>query len=173
MTKQNRETHSTSFIHPVFASLVLFALLLTGQFAHASSAAPWGHSKVTATNYKPQKVVYDVTTADVKEMNHVLNRASYLSKITGTDPFEQSIVLVLHGPSVELFAIENTEKYDAMLKRAQSLTVSQVLSIRMCKIAAKSRGYLPKDIHGFVEMIPMGDAEIIRLQHEEGHAYMQ
>jgi len=43
----------------------------------------------------------------------------------------------------------------------------------MCKIAAQSQGFLPEDIHGFVEMVAMGDAEIIRLQYEEAHAYMQ
>jgi len=48
-----------------------------------------------------------------------------------------------------------------------------VLIIRMCKIAAQAQGYAPKDIQNFVEMIPMGDAEIIRLQNEEAHAYMQ
>ncbi len=54
-----------------------------------------------------------------------------------------------------------------------SLVESETLKIKMCKIAAEGQGYQPKDIHGFVEMVPMGDAEIIRLQFEEKHAYMQ
>ncbi len=60
-----------------------------------------------------------------------------------------------------------------LMKRAQSLVESETLKIKMCKIAAEGQGYQPKDIHGFVEMVPMGDAEIIRLQFEEKHAYMQ
>jgi intracellular sulfur oxidation DsrE/DsrF family protein len=43
----------------------------------------------------------------------------------------------------------------------------------MCKLAAEAQGHKPEDIHGFVELVPMGDAEIIRLQYEEDHAYMQ
>jgi len=43
----------------------------------------------------------------------------------------------------------------------------------MCKAAAKMLGYEAKDIHGFVKMVPMADAEIIRLQTEEGYAYMR
>lgn len=39
--------------------------------------------------------------------------------------------------------------------------------------AAQGHGYEPEDIHGFVKMVPMGDAEIIRLQNEENHAYMR
>lgn len=152
------------------------AFVLTGLSSttlYADNPAPWGHSKVTETEYKPQKVVFDVTTGDLDTFSRVLDRASYLSKITGADPFEQSIVLVLHGASVRLFAIENTGKYKDMLKRAQSLTSSDTLTIKMCKIAAERHGYLPKDIHGFIEMVPMGDAEIIRLQNESSHAYMQ
>ena len=92
---------------------------------------------------------------------------------TGADPFEQSIVLVFHGPEPGFSAIENHSKYKALMHRAQSLVESEVLQIKMCKIAALAQGYEKRDIHGFVEMVPMGDAEIIRLQYEEGHAYMQ
>ena len=135
--------------------------------------APWGHAKLTPTQYKPMKVVYDVTTGDQAELEHVLDRVSYLSKITGADPFEQSIVLVLHGQSIKFFAIKNFPRYEELQRRAQSLTVGGVIHIKMCKLAAEGQGFGPEDIHGFVEMVPMGDAEIVRLQYEEHHAYMQ
>jgi len=156
-----------------FAFLTLLVFTLTSHHALAESNAPWGQGKLTPTKYNPQKVVYDVTTGDIGSMESVLDRASHLSKITGADPFEQSIVIVLHGSSIKFFAIENYKKYEAMLKRAQSLVVSEVVSIKMCKLAAEGQGYQPEDIHGFVEPVPMGDAEIIRLQYEEDHAYMR
>jgi hypothetical protein len=133
----------------------------------------WGRAKSTDTEYKPQKVVYDVSVDTVKKVESVLDRASYLSTITGADPFDSSIVLVLHGNEIPFFAIKNSEKYHAMMQRAASLVSSEVLKIKMCKIAAEGKGLHPKDIHGFVEMVPMGDAEIIRLQNEENHAYMR
>jgi uncharacterized protein len=134
---------------------------------------PWGSATVTPTEYKPQKVVYDVAVSSVKKVESVLDRASYLSQITGADPFESSIVLVLHGPEIQFFARKNYEKYKDLVQRAQSLTVGDVIKIKMCKIAAAGQGFKPEDIHGFIEMVPMGDAEIIRLQNEEGHAYMR
>jgi intracellular sulfur oxidation DsrE/DsrF family protein len=118
-------------------------------------------------------VVYDVHVETIAKVESVLDRASHLSKITGADPFDQSIVLVLHGPELNFFAIKNYSKYKELMKRAQSLVESETLKIKMCKIAAEGQGYRAKDIHGFVEMVPMGDAEIIRLQYEENHAYMQ
>ena len=154
--------------------IILFFLgPLTTAMAADKNYAPWGSASVTQTEYKPQKVVYDVHVKTVAAVESVLDRASYLSTITGADPFEQSIVLVFHGRELSFFAIKNHEKYKELMHRAQSLVEGEVLSIRMCKIAAQAQGFAPEDIHGFVEMVPMGDAEIIRLQYEEGYAYMQ
>ena len=160
-------------MHKLFIFPMVFVLFATSHLAQADNKAPWGRSKTTHTEYKPQKAVYDVTTGDLKAMEHVLDRASHLSKITGADPFEQSIVLVLHGSSIKLFATRNTDRYKSMLDRAQRLAESDAISIKMCELSAQGQGFQAEDIHGFVKMVPMGDAEIIRLQHEEGHAYMQ
>ena len=161
----------------LFIGLVFRSFFFSGFFFStvllADSSAPWDGASVTATEYKPQKVVYDVHVETVEKIQSVLDRASYLSKITGADPFDQSIVLVLHGPELNFFAIKNYSKHIELMKRAQSLVESEAITIKMCKIAAEGQGYKPKDIHGFVEMVPMGDAEIIRLQYEENHAYMQ
>ena len=153
--------------------LVYLSLFVSAQVYAGTTSAPWGGANVTPTEYKPQKVVYDVQVKTVEAVESVLDRASYLSTITGADPFDQSIVLVLHGQELSFFAIKNYAKHEELMKRAQSLVESEALTIRMCKIAAQSQGFAPEDIHGFIEMVPMGDAEIIRLQYEEAHAYMQ
>jgi len=162
-------------LFPRFLSLALSLVFFISPtaFAAETSQAPWGGSEVTAIEYKPQKVVYDVHVKTVAAVESVLDRASHLSTITGADPFEQSIVLVLHGKELSFFAIDNFDKYKDLMRRAQSLVESEAISIKMCKIAAQSQGYAPEDIHGFIEIVPMGDAEIIRLQYEENHAYMQ
>ena len=156
----------------LFFLLIYLGLFISAQ-VYADTSAPWRKAKVTPTEYKPQKVVYDVHVITVGEIESVLDRASYLSTITGADPFDQSIVLVLHGQELSFFAIKNYAKHKELIKRAQSLVESEALTIRMCKIAAQSQGFSPEDIHSFIEMVPMGDAEIIRLQYEEAHAYMQ
>lgn len=133
----------------------------------------WGGAVAQHVSYKPQKVVYDVNVKTLHAMNGVLDRASFLSKITGADPFDSSIVLVLHGAEIPFFARKNYEKYKELMHRAQSLVESETLKIKMCKLAAEGHGLKPDQIHGFIKIVPMGDAEIIRLQNEENHAYMQ
>ena len=157
----------------LFYLLVYLCWFVSAQVVAGTSSAPWGGANVTPTEYKPQKVVYDVHVKTVEAVESVLDRASYLNTITGADPFDQSIVLVFHGKELDFFAIENYEKHKELVHRAQSLVESEALTIKMCKIAAQSQGFAAEDIHGFIEMVPMGDAEIIRLQYEEAHAYMQ
>jgi len=160
------------FFHTIlFTNLIFSTQLFADNVSHNTS--PWGGANLTHTAYKPQKVVYDVHVKTIAKVESVLDRASHLSIITGADPFDQSIVLVLHGPELNFFAIKNYSKYKELMHRAQSLVESEALKIKMCKIAAEGQGYYSKDIHGFVEMVPMGDAEIVRLQYEENHAYMQ
>jgi intracellular sulfur oxidation DsrE/DsrF family protein len=112
-------------------------------------------AEATAREYSGQKVVYDVAVESVERLSNVLDRASYLSVLNGADPFENSIVLVLHGNEIPFFAIKNFEKYKELMVRAQSLTVGGTIAIKMCRLAARNRGLQPQDIHGFVELVPI------------------
>ena len=151
---------------------LVFALWLPAVLASADSSAPWGRAKTVEKTYSKQKVVYDVSVKTVAQLENVLDRASYLSALNDADPFDSKIVIVLHGDEIGFFAIRNFEKYRELMVRAQSLTVGGIIDIRMCRVSARRRGFEPPDIHGFVTMVPMADAEIIDLQ-KQGFAYMQ
>jgi len=155
----------------LFASLMAVVLFIFSN--HVFAESPWGSSKFDAVKYAPQKVVYDVAVESLGELEHVIDRVSYLNKLTNADPFDSSTVVVLHGPEIKYFAHKNYPKFKTIMDRAQSLTVGGIIKFRMCKLAAEGQGFKPADIHGFVEMVPMGDAEIIRLQEQEKHAYMR
>jgi intracellular sulfur oxidation DsrE/DsrF family protein len=153
---------------------VTVALCLAAVSLHASGegSAPWGQAKSVEKTYSKQKVVYDVSVKTVAQLENVLDRASHLSVLNDADPFDSKIVIVLHGDEIGFFAIGNFAKYRDLMTRAQSLTVGGTIDIRMCRIAARRRGFDARDIHGFVTMVPMADAEIIDLQ-KQGFAYMQ
>jgi intracellular sulfur oxidation DsrE/DsrF family protein len=139
----------------------------------AADDSPWGRAQSEAVDYAPQKVVYDVAVDSAEALEHVLDRVSYLNVLYQADPFASSLVMVLHGNEIDFFAIENYAKHGELMQRAQSLTLNGPIEFRICKLAAESRGYAASDLHGFVQVVPMADAEIIRLQREQGYAYMQ
>ena len=153
-----------------------FLCILTAFFSLAASHAadaPFGRATPERITYAPQKVLYDVAAEDIDEFTRVLDRASYLNNLYQANPFEASIVLVLHGDEIPFFAISNYDKHEALMQRAKSLTLAGPIEFRMCRIAARGHGFEPEEIHGFVRIVPMADAEIVRLQQEQGYAYMR
>ncbi|MBI1283293.1 MAG: hypothetical protein GC183_03000 [Thiobacillus sp.] len=142
-------------------------------WAQTDSRAPWGSASDIEQVYRGQKVVFDTTSGTVAGLTSVLDRASFLSILNGADPVENRIVVVLHGGAIPFFAIRNHAKHKDLMRRAYSLSVGDVVEYRMCRAAARMHGFEPKDIHGFVKMVPMAEAEIVRLQQEEGFAYMR
>jgi len=154
--------------------LIILSLVFSGAvFAQADLNALWGSAKTLQIDYSPHKVIYDLTSGDAEEINFSLSRISYLNKLYASDPFESSIIVVVHENALPYFAIEKYNDNKALMNRARNLTVGTSIEFRMCTVSAAFKGYAPKDIHGFVQMVPMADAEIIRLQLEEGYAYIK
>lgn len=153
-------------------ALLLLLATLPINPATAAPEAPWGHAKAVEQTYVNQKAVYDVMVNSESAMRSVISRAQLLLALNGSDPFENKVVIVLHGNEIPYFAIKNLTAHEELMQRAQSATQSGLVEFRMCKLAAESFGFHPEDIHGFVNLVPMADAEIVRLQ-QEGYAYMR
>lgn len=153
--------------------LLLIALvLLPGVSLHAAEA-PWGRAELMPIDYQPQRVVYDVAAKSEERFQRLLDRVSYLNTLYNADPFSASIVVVLHGDEIGFFAVAKFAEYEDLVRRAHSLTLNGPIEFRVCAAAARDRGFEPGDLHGFLTVVPMADAEIIRLQTEEDYAYMQ
>lgn len=155
------------------AGILVTCLLSPLQLCAAEPALPWGGATEINQEYSGQKVVYDTTTGSLEGLESVLDRASLISKLNGGNPLDSKIVIMIHGQSIPYFAGKNFSKYKELMTRANSLTVGDVIEFRMCRASAKLQGFSAKDIQGFVKMVPMADAEIVRLQQEEGFAYMR
>ncbi|AGA32769.1 protein of unknown function DUF1791 [Thioalkalivibrio nitratireducens DSM 14787] len=156
-----------------FLGTMLVLGLGTPSLQAGEGQAPWGQASAEAIEYAPQKVVYDVAEGDPDRFERILDRVSFLNNVYEADPFDASIVLVLHGDEIRFFGIENYGEYGELMRRAQSLTQAGPIEFRICRAAARARGFEPEDMHGFVRVVPMADAEIIRLQQEEGHVFMR
>ena len=121
------------------------------------------------SEYLPSKVVYDVSTPDPEELNRLLDRAALLQIMYDNDPFEASIVLVIHEGAVPLFA---RGEHERLMQRTASLAVAEIIEFRLCRASARMQGYDTSDFHEFVTVVPMADAEIVQLQRED-YAYLR
>jgi len=158
-----------------YLSLSLIAIyIFTSPMLHAEELnLPWGGASEIDREYSKQKVVFDTTYGSPDQLTSILDRASFMSKLNGADPFDTKIVIMIHGEAIPFFSSRNFARYKDLMVRSQSLSQGNVVEFRMCKASAQLQGFKPKDIHGFIKMVPMADAEIVRLQQEEGFAYMR
>ena len=122
--------------------------------------------------YQPAKVVYDVSSSDSKALAHIFDRASMLQNVYQNDSFEASIVFVIHEGAIPLFSNRDKNQHSELMRRARSLSMGEIIQFRVCKASARMQGYKKEDLHDFVSMVPMADAEIVQLQHE-GYAYLR
>lgn len=140
-------------------SLALLLLLLVGNSYAADQPG-----------YKPAKVVYDVASPSARHLKNVFDRISMLQGLYHNDPIDASIVVVVHEGAIPLFS--KRRKLKTLMARAQSFSSGDVIKFRICRASARMQGYSEKDFPGFIKMVPMADAEIIKLQHQ-GYAYMR
>lgn len=124
------------------------------------------------TPYQPSKVVYDISDPDPKILGMMLDRASMLQNIYQNDVFDSSIVFVIHEGAVPLFGKKEKNRYQDIMRRAHGLAQGEIIQFRICKASAAMQGYKEGDIQDFVQVVPMADAEIIKLQ-KEGYAYLR
>jgi len=118
-------------------------------------------------NYAPASVIYDVTSGNIETVKHTLDRASLLQNIYNSDPFNASIIIVIHDEAIPLFTKNKT-----LIQRSKDLTMAEVIQFRLCKASARLQGYTKNDFENFITMVPMADAEIIELQNE-GYSYLR
>lgn len=149
-----REGHTAVCLRSI--TLLLFLVLV----AHGSRA-----------EYAPAKVVYDLSSGEPDVVNNILDRVSLLQRIYGDDPFSASIVVLLHEDVLPLF-VEGTAGNRELIARAGSLVLGELIEFRICRTSARMQGFGDQDFPDFVQIVPMADAEIIRLQNR-GYAYLR
>ena len=143
------------------SAIALFAFLLVISAA-VGAAGP---------AYAPAKVVYDVSSGDSAALHAILDRVNLLQNLYDNDPFEASIIVVLHEDAIPRFS--NTETGDPeLLQRSGSMVMGEIIQLRLCRASARQQGLDDPDFPDFIRIVPMADAEIVQLQHR-GYAYLR
>ena len=133
------------------------------------SCMAWANDK---SGYLPARVVYDLASRHTEEITNILDRASMLQNVYSNDPFESSIIIVIHEQAIPFFVSDKKSKHRAIEQRAASLVTAEIIQFRICRASAKMQGLTAKDFNSYIKLVPMADAEIIRLQNE-GYAYLK
>jgi len=142
------------------------AAFVLASLATASGAQDTGNygtshfeSYADIESVKQLRVVWDFNFADPRTVGIVFNYVNALLRAThdyGPNDIEPlKVVIVSHGPEVVAFARQNYAKYKDIVERAASLA-KQGVRFEVCRNAAAAEGFAPRDLHGFVTVVPAG-----------------
>lgn len=81
------------------------------------------------------------------------------------------IVVVLHGPEIEIFTRQNYRQYRDIVDLAAKLTALDVVDVRICETRMGLEGIEKADLMPFVGTVPFGPDEIDRLVNQEEYIY--
>jgi intracellular sulfur oxidation DsrE/DsrF family protein len=112
---------------------------------------------------KSVRTVIDISVHTLEGLKVLFDRAEDLAMRPQAQGQGASIVLVLHGPEVEFFAIGNYEKYKDIVDQAARLDAFDVVDVKICQTMLDARGIERDDIPSFIEQVPVGPVEIERL----------
>jgi intracellular sulfur oxidation DsrE/DsrF family protein len=141
------------------------AMVASGQ-----GAAPDANPEPGQPEAGASRGVFDISVHSIEELEVLFGRAEEIARRPRPVGDSDSIVLVLHGPEVEFFAISNYDRYRSIVDRAARLDAFQVVDVKICQTMMDRFGIGQDDIPAFIEQVPDGAAEVERLIRE-GYIY--
>jgi intracellular sulfur oxidation DsrE/DsrF family protein len=164
--------------------LVLFAVLLLAYFNLAPHLQGLSEDRAIDTFRQDatsdellqdrgtvlQGMVLDVSVHSLDELKVLLDRAEEIAARPQSQGEKAAVVLVLHGPEVEFFAISNYPRYKDIVDQAARLDAFDVVDVKICQSMMERLGVERDDIPAFIEQVPYGPGEVERLVRE-GYVY--
>lgn len=151
--------------------LLLAVLISSWMGMGLAWAGPDAPSTFDATRYKPQKSLYDFNFAELSDARNAVrflrNHISTLKEFG--DLAASKLVVVVHGETVHLFSRLNRDAFPDFYDEIKSLH-EQGVRFRVCRNAAKARGYEADAFYDLTTVVPAAVTEISKLQ-AEGYAY--
>lgn len=118
------------------------------------------------TDSDNSKYLFDVTDHSLEELQELLQRAEEITKSQPDGFKDLEIVLILHGPDINMFTLQNYEKNRPLVDLAAKLDAFDIIDLRICETAMSIMGISRNDVPPFIESVPYAPAEINRLTDE-------
>ncbi len=113
----------------------------------------------------------DISVHSTEELDLLFDQVESLLDRPRGKGEEPIVSLVLHGPEVEFFALENYKRYKHIVDRAAKLAALGGVDISICQTQMRQRGIARNDVPAFLRQVPFGPDEVKRLR-EQGYVEM-
>ncbi len=112
------------------------------------------------------RYLFDATTHTVDELLSLLSRAEEIITTNPGNYEDMDIVLILHGPDINLFRRKNYNENKELVDLAAKLDAFRIIDMKICETAMSKMGVDISEVPPFIEPVPFAPAEIERLTNE-------
>lgn len=143
-------------------------ILMAMMFAFVVAETELAEPKPSMVN--PRKFVFPITTADEREISHVLSSVSNVVKFYGVDKCE--VVIVAYSQGIKSL-LKSSDFFDKDIqKRLKSLMMYDTVQFIACKNTMNTYDIKEKNLLKDVEVVTAGIVEIIERQLD-GYIYVR
>ena len=143
-------------------SLIFAYMKATGQ--QGTQIAESGVTTEPSTLNDGKNYVYDIVVHTPEQIYEVLQHADKISAAPRSGMNRASISMVLHGPEIDIFSIENYPKYREIVDLAAKLDAYNIIEVKMCQTMMRKRGLKNGSVPGFIELVPYAPEELEKLR---------
>ncbi len=113
-----------------------------------------------------KRYLYDISEHSIEDLKQLLQRAEEITQ-TGLDEFEDlEIVMILHGPDIGWFTIDNYDDNRELVDLAKRLDTFDIIDLKVCETTMENLEIDRNQIPAFIESVPYAPGELIRLSNE-------
>lgn len=117
-----------------------------------------------------QKLQADVALHTLAELKQLLDQAEKIANGETQYNTDEPIAVVLHGEEIKAFIRSNYRKNKELVDLAARLDAFNVIDVKVCKRWMGANGIMANQLPPFVEAVPFGAGERVRLE-QAGYAY--
>lgn len=117
-------------------------------------------------NIDNTQYLFDVSDHSPEELEALLNRAEEIREMHAEGYDDLDIVLILHGPDINIFRQENYIRHKPLVDLAAKLDAFEIIDMKICETSMSSMGIQRSEVPAFIESVPFAPDEIRRLGNE-------
>lgn len=128
--------------------------------------APLNEVENSQFNIGNTRYLFDVSDHSAGELEALLARAEAIREAHAEGYDDLEIVLVLHGPDINIFRQENYARHKSIVDLAARLDAFDIIDMKICETTMTKMGVERSEVPSFIESVPYAPAEIRRLADE-------
>jgi hypothetical protein len=118
-----------------------------------------------------KRYLFDISEHSIEDLQSLLQRAEEITQAGTEDLEDLEIVMILHGPDINWFTLENYNDNKELVDLAKRLDTFDIIDLKVCETAMESLDINQNQIPTFIEPVPYAPNEIKRLS-DDGYTHL-